>query len=202
MFVEPFSRGQIFAKLVPNQSERPRPVEGISGRIEENKNCMAVEAGQIARGTVVHLMPYGALVRLEDGTTGLVHISEIDQSFVHNVADHINKGDTVIVKVLASGEKGKTELSIKQAKGEEAPPPAPVEESAPVDAVADGGSNGLADGGAEFQEEAPSAPPPPYARREGRGQFEDKMRDFLNNSSERLGDLRRQSDSKLGKKPR
>jgi S1 RNA binding domain protein len=161
------------------------------GRDEENENCMAVEAGQIARGTVVHLMPYGALVRLEDGTTGLVHISEIDQSFVHNVADHINKGDTVIVKVLASGEKGKTELSIKQAKGEEAPPPAPVEET-PVETVA-----------VEAQEEAPSsAPPPPYARREGRGQFEDKMRDFLNNSSERLGDLRRQSDSKLGKKPR
>ena len=80
---------------------------------------MAVEAGQIARGTVVHLMPYGALVRLDDGTTGLVHISEIDQNFVHNVADHVQKGDTVVVKVLSAGEKGKTELSIKQAKGQE-----------------------------------------------------------------------------------
>ena len=153
---------------------------------------MAVEAGTIARGTVVHLMPYGALVRLEDGTTGLVHISEIDQNFVHNVTDFINKGDTVIVKVLASGEKGKTELSIKQAKGEEAPPPAPVVESEVETAEQDG----------EAESEAPSAPPPPYARREGRAQFEDKMRDFLNNSSERLNDVRRNSDSKLGKRPR
>ena len=169
---------------------------------------MAVESGQIARGTVVHLMPYGALVRLEDGTTGLVHISEIDQNFVHNVADHIQKGDTVIVKVLASGEKGKTELSIKQAKGEEAPPPAPMAEGETERNDSDRGERdrdradrdrGERDGD-DAPEERPA--PAPYPRREGRAQFEDKMRDFLNNSSERLGDAKRNSDGKLGRKPR
>ena len=175
---------------------------------------MAVESGQIARGTVVHLMPYGALVRLEDGTTGLVHISEIDQNFVHNVADHIQKGDTVIVKVLASGEKGKTELSIKQAKGEEAPPAAPVAEGEADNRDAERESrdqrerddnreredNRERDENRSENEDRPA--PAPYPRREGRAQFEDKMRDFLNNSSERLGDVRRNSDNKLGRKPR
>lgn len=164
---------------------------------------MAVESGQIARGTVVHLMPYGALVRLEDGTTGLVHISEIDQNFVHNVADHIQKGDTVIVKVLASGEKGKTELSIKQAKGEEAPPPAPMAEGEAEKIDSDRGERDRDRGerdGDDASEERPA--PAPYPRREGRAQFEDKMRDFLTNSSERLGDVKRNSDGKLGRKPR
>ena len=163
---------------------------------------MAVESGQIARGTVVHLMPYGALVRLEDGTTGLVHISEIDQNFVHNVADHIQKGDTVIVKVLASGEKGKTELSIKQAKGEEASPPAPVVEGEAETENRESREPRERDEnqGEESGEDRPA--PAPYARREGRGQFDEKMRNFLENSSERLGDVRRNVDNKLGRKPR
>ena len=145
---------------------------------------MAVEAGLVARGSVVHLMPYGALVRLEDGTTGLVHISEIDSNFVHNVGDLIQKGDTVIVKVLASGEKGKTELSIKQAKGLE------VNFTPPV---------------VEVTEEDDSRPAPssaPSGRRESRGVFEEKMREFLTNSSDRLTDVRKHTDSKLGKRGR
>lgn len=162
---------------------------------------MAVEPGQIARGTVVHLMPYGALVRLEDGTTGLVHISEIDQNFVHNVADHIQKGDTVIVKVLASGEKGKTELSMKQAKGEEAPPPAPVAEGEADESETNNREpreDNREDENASDERPASA----PYARREGRGQFDEKMRNFLESSSERLGDVRRNVDNKLGRKPR
>jgi len=148
---------------------------------------MAVEPGQIVRGTVVHLAPYGALVRLEDGATGLVHISEIAANFVQNVADHVQQGDTVIVKVLPSRKKGKIELSIKQAQGAEPPPPAPVVE---------GQSQGSRDEGQGTQTH--SAPPPPYARRESRGAFEDKMREFLDNSSDRLDDVRRNTDNKRG----
>src|SRR4028118_755326 len=79
---------------------------------------MAVEVGQIVQGTVVRLLNYGVLVRLEDGTTGLVHISEIDQNYVRDVNDYFQINDPVTVKVLASGERGKVELSVKQALGE------------------------------------------------------------------------------------
>src|SRR4028118_271029 len=79
---------------------------------------MAVEVGQIVQGTVVRLLNYGVLVRLEDSSTGLVHISEIDQNYVRDVADYFALDDTVNVKVLAAGERGKIELSVKQALGE------------------------------------------------------------------------------------
>jgi S1 RNA binding domain protein len=142
---------------------------------------MAVEAGQIARGTVIRLLPYGVLVRLDEGTTGLVHISEIDQNYVRDVSEYVQVNDPVVVKVLATGEKGKTELSIKQARGENDPPLVPrVRE--PRD------------------ESAEDAPPPPSAhtRREQRASLEEKMRDFMGDSAERLSDLRRHQDSKLG----
>ncbi len=142
---------------------------------------MAVEAGQIARGTVIRLLPYGVLVRLEEGTTGLVHISEIDQNYVRDVAEYVQVNDPVVVKVIASGEKGKTELSMKQARGENDPPLVPRVR--------------------EPREEEEDAPPPPSSqtRREQRASLEEKMRDFMGDSAERLSDLRRHQDSKLGK---
>ncbi|HEY0073139.1 MAG TPA: S1 RNA-binding domain-containing protein [Abditibacteriaceae bacterium] len=145
---------------------------------------MAVEVGQIAQGTVIRLLPYGILVRLDEGTTGLVHISEIDQNYVRDVSDYVQVNDPVTVKIIATGEKGKTELSMKQARGENDPPLVPRVR--------------------EVQEEVSSedAPPPPpssSSRREQRASFEEKMRDFMGDSAERLSDLRRHQDSKLGK---
>lgn len=143
---------------------------------------MAVESGQIAQGTVIRLLPYGVLVRLDEGTTGLVHISEIDQNYVRDVAEYVQVNDPVVVKVIATGEKGKTELSIKQARGENDPPLVPrVREPR--------------------EEESEDAAPPPssQSRREQRASLEEKMRDFMGDSAERLSDLRRHQDSKLGK---
>src|SRR4028118_1028832 len=79
---------------------------------------MAVDVGQIVPGTVVRLLQYGVLVRLDDGTTGLVHISEIDQNYVRDVGDYFQVNDSVNVKILATGDRGKVELSVKQALGE------------------------------------------------------------------------------------
>jgi hypothetical protein len=59
---------------------------------------MAVDAGQVVQGTVVRLLNYGVLVRLDDGSTGLVHISEIDQNYVRDVADYFQVNDPVNVK--------------------------------------------------------------------------------------------------------
>jgi len=154
---------------------------------------MAVEVGQIVRGTVVRLLNYGVLVRLDDGTTGLVHISEIDQNYVRDVNDYFALNDPVTVKVLASGERGKTELSIKQARGEGEPgptlrvadPEAPRGENS-----GSGESRGAGEGRGGGEGMAP--------RRESRASFEEKMGDFMRNSSERLGDLKRNIENKRG----
>ena len=57
----------------------------------------------------------GDIVDLGEGKSGLVHISEIADTFVKNISDHISEGDEVKVKVLSIDEKGKIALSIKDA---------------------------------------------------------------------------------------
>ncbi|HPG59647.1 MAG TPA: S1 RNA-binding domain-containing protein [Candidatus Wallbacteria bacterium] len=51
---------------------------------------MAVEVGQIVEGTIEEIKPYGAFVKLESGEKGLIHVSEIANTYVQNVADHPN----------------------------------------------------------------------------------------------------------------
>ncbi len=154
---------------------------------------MAVESGQIVQGTVVRMLPYGVLVRLEDGTQGLVHISEIDQNYVRDVNDYFQINDPVTVKVLASGERGKIELSVKQALGEGQTltprPPRP-----PGSNSGDDGESRESSRGGGGMEGGGMAPP----RRESRASFEEKMGDFMRSSSERLGDLKRNIENKRG----
>ncbi|MDR7554551.1 MAG: S1 RNA-binding domain-containing protein [Armatimonadota bacterium] len=76
---------------------------------------MSVEPGTIVEGTVVKITPYGAFVELPDGKSGLVHISEIADTYVKDVKDYLKEQDRVRVKVLGLNEKGKLDLSIKQA---------------------------------------------------------------------------------------
>jgi predicted RNA-binding protein with RPS1 domain len=71
----------------------------------------------------------------------LVHISEIDDHFVHNVADYVAPNARVVVKVLACKEGGKYEFSIKRAKGEVVPDSQPLEIEAPPEMTTAGATN-------------------------------------------------------------
>jgi len=46
---------------------------------------MALEVGSIANGSVIKVMPFGALVKAESGEIGLVHISEVASHYVENI---------------------------------------------------------------------------------------------------------------------
>ena len=72
-----------------------------------------LEIGEIVDGTVKSVMKFGAFVELEDGSTGLVHISEVSNSFVKDINDYVKTGDSVKVKVLEI-EDDKISLSMKQ----------------------------------------------------------------------------------------
>lgn len=76
---------------------------------------MDLSPGDIAEGVVTKVAKFGAFVDLEDGKSGLVHISEIADTFVKDINNHIAEGDEVKVKVLSIDEKGKIALSIKDA---------------------------------------------------------------------------------------
>lgn len=71
--------------------------------------------GTIVEGTVVKITHYGAFVELSDGKSGLVHISEIADTYVKDVKDYLKEQDKVKVKILGLNEKGKLDLSVKQA---------------------------------------------------------------------------------------
>jgi S1 RNA binding domain protein len=135
---------------------------------------MSVEVGQFVRGTVIRLLSYGVLVRLEDTSTGLVHISEIDNNFVRDVAEYFQINDEVIVKVLAQGDRGRLELSVKQAVGKEA-------QDIPMNTNNGNGSGGGHRGG-------------------DRAAFEEKMSDYLRISSERLSDIKQNIENRRGSK--
>lgn len=76
---------------------------------------MSVEAGTIVEGTVVKITNYGAFVELPDGRSGLVHIREIADTYVKDVHDYLREQEKVKVKVLGLNERGKLDLSVKQA---------------------------------------------------------------------------------------
>ena len=59
---------------------------------------------------------FGAFIDLPDGATGLVHISEVADSYVNDVNEFLKVKDTVKVKVINVDDKGKVGLSIRQAK--------------------------------------------------------------------------------------
>lgn len=80
---------------------------------------MALTVGEILEGKVERLTKFGAFISLPDNEVGLVHISEVDTKYVKNVEDVLTIGETVKVKVVAIKEKGKIDLSIKDAKIEE-----------------------------------------------------------------------------------
>ena len=73
------------------------------------------EPGTIYNGRVTRLMDFGAFVEIAPGKEGLVHISQLDVKRVNKVTDVVNVGDTVMVKVLNIDDKGRLNLSRRDA---------------------------------------------------------------------------------------
>lgn len=74
------------------------------------------EVGEMLKGEVVKLAEFGAFVKLNEYTDGLVHISEMAPFRVERVTDIIKEGMIVPVKVIKiDNERGKISLSIKEA---------------------------------------------------------------------------------------
>ena len=72
-----------------------------------------VEVGAVYEGKVARLMDFGAFVTILPGKDGLVHISQISDERVENVADKLAEGDIVKVKVLELDKQGRIRLSMK-----------------------------------------------------------------------------------------
>ena len=76
---------------------------------------MELKLGDILEGKVTGITNFGAFVDLGENRSGMVHISEVADTFVKEIREHLEVGQTVKVKVISVGDDGKIGLSIKKA---------------------------------------------------------------------------------------
>ena len=74
-----------------------------------------VEDGKIYNGKVVKVEDFGCFVELWPGCEGLVHVSQLDTKRVNKPSDMVKEGDEIIVKSLGYDNRGRLNLSRKQA---------------------------------------------------------------------------------------
>jgi polyribonucleotide nucleotidyltransferase len=95
---------QIFAAGKEASNTTKAMIEGITAE---------AEVGKIYRGKVMKLADFGAFVNIIPGKDGLVHISQISEERVENVADYLKEGQEVNVNVLDVDPKGRIKLTMK-----------------------------------------------------------------------------------------
>ena len=157
---------------------------------------MDPQAGMILEGKVTSITNFGAFVTLENHRSGLVHISEIANTYVNDVHDFLEEGQTVKVLVLST-DNGKINLSIKKTL--------PRNDSGPRRNTPGTGTTGVS---AETSPSKSVSSPRPAASvrppREstlppsGDPSFEDKLKRFLSSSEGKMADLNRSIDGKRG----
>lgn len=81
-------------------------------RQELARKMNEIEVGSIMNGVVDSLQNYGAFIRLDNGLSGLVHISQISDKRIKSPSDVLHVGDEVQVKVIGVKD-GKISLSMK-----------------------------------------------------------------------------------------
>ena len=133
---------------------------------------MELTVGAILEGKVKSITNFGAFIALPEGKTGLVHISEVANTYVSDVRQHLTEGQDVKVMVL-SVEAGKVNLSIKrlEAKPQREDRPAPQRPAAPR-----------------------NAPTPPPAPKTADQLFEEKLKAFMSESDSKISSIRQYSD--------
>lgn len=76
---------------------------------------MQLNIGDIVEGKITGIKEYGLFVDLGEGKSGMVHISEVACTYVSNIKEFVQEGQTVKMKVLNITDEGKISLSIKKA---------------------------------------------------------------------------------------
>lgn len=137
---------------------------------------MELTVGAILEGKVKSITTFGAFIALPEGKTGLVHISEVANTFVSDVRQHLTEGQDVKVMVIGL-DNGKVNLSIKRLEARPAREnPAPRRD-------------------ASQQNRPPrTAPTPPPAPKTADQLFEEKLKAFMSESDSKISSCRQYSD--------
>lgn len=127
---------------------------------------MPIEEGAILEGTVANIAKFGAFIQLPKGKTGLVHISEIADTYIKDISNYLSERQKVMVKVLNIDKDGRINLSIKQAKSVKI-------NTKPVEI--------------DWQQEF---------NKNQAGSFEDRLAKFMKDSEEKLQEFTKNRDAK------
>ncbi|MEA3560320.1 MAG: polyribonucleotide nucleotidyltransferase [Candidatus Omnitrophota bacterium] len=96
-----------------NEEASKKAIDIIKGLVEE------VEVGKIYSAKVEKITNFGAFCEILPGQSGLIHVSELDKEYVRKVEDVLKEGEKVSVKVIGIDERGRINLSRKQALEEQ-----------------------------------------------------------------------------------
>ncbi len=130
---------------------------------------MELTVGAILEGKVKSITNFGAFISLPENKTGLVHISEVANTYVSDVRQFLTEGQDVKVMVLST-DAGKVNLSIKRLEQ-------PVRQERPAPA-----------------RPARTAPTPPPAPKTADQLFEEKLKQFMSESDSKISSIRQYSD--------
>ncbi len=142
--------------------------------LEEAEQSMELTVGAVLEGKVKSIREFGAFIALPENMTGLVHISEVANSYVSDIHQHLTEGQEVKVMVLGT-EDGKVKLSIKRLQ------PRPVRENAPRR------ENFSNDRPRQARPAAPVTPPAPKTADQ---LFEEKLKQFMAESDSKISSLK------------
>ena len=136
---------------------------------------MELTVGTLLDGKVKSITNFGAFIALPENKTGLVHISEVANTYVSDIRQHLTENQEVKVIVIGT-EGGKVNLSIKrlEAKPQREARPAPRREEA-----------------AAKPQRAPTPPPAPKTADQ---LFEERLKQFMSESDSKISSIRQYSD--------
>ena len=150
---------------------------------------MELTVGTVLEGKIKSITNFGAFVALPENKTGMVHISEVANTYVSDIRAHLTEGQDVKVVVIGN-ENGKINLSIKRLE------PKPVRENAPRNNNFRNAGNGAPRReNTGFQPQSQprpvrSAPVQPAAPKTADQLFEEKLKAFMSESDTKLSSMR------------
>ena len=142
---------------------------------------MELTVGAILEGKVKSITNFGAFIALPENKTGMVHISEVANTYVNDIRQHLTEGQDVKVMVIGN-ENGKINLSIKRLE------PRPARDSTPRFT----GNRPSAPQGQNRP--VRSAPVPPPAPKTADQLFEEKLKAFMTESDSKISSIKQYSD--------
>ena len=159
---------------------------------------MELTVGAIFEGKVKSITNFGAFISLPENQTGMVHISEVANSYVSDIRQHLTEGQDV--KVMVIGVEGnKINLSIKRLEPKPQRNGGNNFRSEGNNHFRSGNAprpNNQASNGAPAAQNRPArpAPTPPPAPKTADQLFEEKLKAFMTESDSKISSIRQYSD--------